>query len=116
MALCTRMQPKVSMSEKHSLHSSSKVCMVYDAIHLLLALLLFHKPRDVFRHARHGPLACNLNPICEEFDGAIACDIHVSVLGFRAVETAKACGMFYCSETNIRSQYVIGHGAKCMTN
>mmetsp|Transcript_26279 Transcript_26279/g.47732 ORF Transcript_26279/g.47732 Transcript_26279/m.47732 type:complete len:239 (-) Transcript_26279:329-1045(-) len=90
MVLCTPIQLNVSMSENHSLHSSSKVCMVYDAIHLLLVLLLFHKPHCIFRHARHGPLASNFNPICEEFDGAIACDIHVSVLGFRAVETAKA--------------------------
>ena len=77
--------------------------MVYAAIHLLLALLLFRKPHGIFRNARYGPLARDLNPVCEEFNCAIARDIHVSILGFRAVETAKACGIFYCSETNTRN-------------
>ena len=62
-------------------------------IHNSVLLLLLCQPRYVLRHARRGPLACDFDPICKELDGTVTGDIHVTVFGFRAVETTETCGV-----------------------
>ena len=59
-------------------------------IHDIVLSLLLRQPHDVLRHGR--PAARDFDPIREEFDRAIAGDVHVAVFGFRAVETAKTFG------------------------
>ena len=74
--------PTQALHTECHLHPSCKICMVHvAAIHLLLLLpSLLLQPRHVLRCARDRPLACDLDPVCEVFDGAIARDVHVSVL------------------------------------
>lgn len=62
-------------------------------IHNSVLLLLLCQPRYVLRHARRRPLACDFDPVRKELDGTVTGDIHVTVFGFRPVETTETCGV-----------------------